>query len=298
MNTLAQVLRNKRKPETEYDTRIQALIARLEQAVKLAETQAKNLQSGKAYDAFNPAEKVAKRVAEEQITEYRTMVGEKVQKIIDDTEKEKKQMLADTKNAMQDMANVFQKELDIVLKSVEHEAHSQMKMCTERFAVQEKSIESTRIDLKDKMLTFFTSMKNKVDTLRGPKGEDGAKGKDGKNGSPDNGKQIATKLNTTTESVEMKVIKGLESKIQSIKSIARAKSGGGMGNTVFKTFSCNGVLTTFTLDYAPSSGGNAIILIYQGQVLENGTHFTVSGKTITTTFTPDNGTTLFAWSIR
>lgn len=73
--------------------------------------------------------------------------------------------------------------------------------------------------------------------------------------------------------------------------------GGGMGNVIFKTFSVGISTTTLTLDQEPTSFGDALILIYQGQMLENNRHFTISGRIITLTFTPQNDTTIFAWMI-
>ncbi len=83
------------------------------------------------------------------------------------------------------------------------------------------------------------------ESITGPKGEQGRPGRDGvdgkdstipgpmgpagKDGSPDEPLQIASKLNTTTESVEISVIKGLQDFLNRITSLAnkRVKTKGG-----------------------------------------------------------------------
>lgn len=142
--------------------------------------------------------------------------------------------------------------------------------------------------------------------LVGPKGDSiiGPKGEDGKDGSPDTPIQIADKLNTKEEIVEIKVIKGLQNWLNTLKQNIREKtvqkSGGGQGNWVTEPPSgaINDSNTTFTLSSNVASNGKALILLYQGQVLEPGNQFTISGRTITTTFIPETGTSLFAFYTR
>lgn len=116
-----------------------------------------------------------------------------------------------------------------------------------------------------------------------PRPKDGEPGKDG---SPDTAEQIADKLNTLEEKVDIKVIKGLKTyfdnfnkKIQGIKS--SQSSGGGMGNVVHKTFNVGSSTTSSSLDYKVAADGNAIWVYYNGQFLVKGTHYTVSNSTIT-----------------
>jgi hypothetical protein len=128
--------------------------------------------------------------------------------------------------------------------------------------------------------------------LRGEKGEAGPRGPKGASGDEQTPEQVVEKVNKSSKKIKPEQVEGLKEAF----SQRKGGGGGGMGSVVFKTFSASG--TSYTLDYNVASSSNAIILLYQGQVLENGTHFTISGKVITTTFTPDNGTTLFAWYIR
>jgi hypothetical protein len=117
--------------------------------------------------------------------------------------------------------------------------------------------------------------------------------------------QIADKLNTLKEKVEISVIKGLNKYLDNLRKSIREKTkfsggGGGMGNWVTESPSgtINGINTTFTIPSNVASNGKAIILLYNGQVQEYTNHFTVSGKTITMTFAPETGSTLFVMFIR
>jgi len=76
--------------------------------------------------------------------------------------------------------------------------------------------------------------KNGSDGLNGKNGEagkDGSDGKDGKNGSPDKPKEVAAKLDTLEDAVDMSVIKGLKYQIANLMNSIREKTvkqqGGG-----------------------------------------------------------------------
>jgi hypothetical protein len=108
-------------------------------------------------------------------------------------------------------------------------------------------------------------------------------GKDGNNGSSDKPEEIADKLNTLEEKVEIKVIKGLKNyfdninrKIQDVKS----SKGGGMGNVEHKTFSVGSTTTSSDIGSKVAASGNAIWVYYNGQFLVKGTHYTISGTII------------------
>lgn len=119
----------------------------------------------------------------------------------------------------------------------------------------------------------------------------------------EDGTEIATKLNETTETVEISVIKGLMKALEDlkreIKSVAQMKKqgggGGGMGNIQHETNAVSSATTTVTTQYSISQNGYGIIgAYYQGQLLFRGTHYTVGGdrKTLTLTFTPDDNTNI------
>ncbi len=121
----------------------------------------------------------------------------------------------------------------------------------------------------------------------------------GKDGSPDTPEEIAKKLNKTEESVKISVIKGLEIQIKNIiSSLREKKGGGGMGLPAHQSFNGDGSTTTFTLSNNVAAGGNALWAHYQGQYLVKTTHWTISGKTLTLTFTPENNTNIDILYIR
>ncbi len=66
--------------------------------------------------------------------------------------------------------------------------------------------------------------------------------------------------------------------------------GGGMGNVETQSTNLSSSTTTINLLHNISSNGKAIWFNYQGQQQQLGVHFTVSGKTITLLFTPDDNT--------
>lgn len=68
---------------------------------------------------------------------------------------------------------------------------------------------------------------NGKDGRDGEDGKDGRNGKDGKDGSPDTADQIADKLNTLEERVDVKVIKGLDNRLNIINKNAKQIKGGG-----------------------------------------------------------------------
>ena len=149
--------------------------------------------------------------------------------------------------------------------------------------------------------------------IPGPPGRDGKPGKDGKDsvvpgpqgiqgnpgkdGSPDSPEQVAEKLNTLEERVDIKVIKGLRRFLQNTQK-SGSKSGGGSGNWFTDNATGNGVTTAFTLTHSVASGGTAIVVLLQGQVQERTTHYTVSGKTVTFTTAPENGMAIHFWYTR
>ena len=83
-------------------------------------------------------------------------------------------------------------------------------------------------------------------------------------------------------------IRHLSSKI----ALGGVPSGGGMGNFTPFSLAGDGITTAFNLPAQPTQEGLAILAYYQGQWLQPVVHYSVSGKTITFTFTPDDNTTI------
>lgn len=135
-------------------------------------------------------------------------------------------------------------------------------------------------------------------SIRGPRGFNGndGVGKPGKDGSPDKPEQIAHKLNTLEGAIDQKVIKGLSLTLRNLfnglkeKNRSRSQGGGGIGNPQHETKNVSSATTTVTLSYGVAAGGRMIWAYYQGQNLVYGTHYTISGKTMTLLFTPQDST--------
>lgn len=74
-------------------------------------------------------------------------------------------------------------------------------------------------------------------------------------------------------------------------------SGGGMGNFRPIAFNGDGVTTEFTLSDVPTSDANALMVFIQGQYQHNGVHYSVSGKILTFSTAPEDGTYIEGWLI-
>lgn len=140
----------------------------------------------------------------------------------------------------------------------------------------------------------------KLTPRKGEKGDPGKDGKPGKDGSPDTANQIADKLNTTKETVDISVIKGLQKELASIKrEVARKErgggGGGGMGAVQHESTNVSSVTTQITTTFKIAGNGYAIMgAYYQGQLIMRGTHYTVGGdrKTLSLLFTPQDSTVI------
>jgi len=141
---------------------------------------------------------------------------------------------------------------------------------------------------------------NGRDGKDGDMGEKGKDGQDGVDGSPDEPLEIAEKLNTLEREVDMKVIKGLDKWMNSIKQLVKKKDsgGGGMGNVNNESFSVDSSTTTVTLSDNVASSSSAILVFYQGQMLPRDESYTISGKTIALLFTPQDNTFIDVWYVR
>ena len=129
--------------------------------------------------------------------------------------------------------------------------------------------------------------KKGIDGLDGINGVDGLSGKDGedgKDGSSDEPIEIAEKLNTLKEEVDIKVIKGLNNWMNNIKQLVKKKDSGGGGDIV-KAYdlssSLNGVTKIFTIPKV-----RKIISVHLSSVpgiLRETTDFTYTSNSITFT---------------
>lgn len=81
---------------------------------------------------------------------------------------------------------------------------------------------------------------------------------------------------------------------EEVKKVASQKQsgGGGMGNLQHESKAVSSGTTSVNTTYTVAGGGYAIWAYYQGQLIMRGVHYTVSGKTITLLFTPEDNTTI------
>ena len=103
--------------------------------------------------------------------------------------------------------------------------------------------------------------------------------------------KIAKKLNTLFEAIDWKVIRGLKKEFAKASG-PKQSGGGGMGNIQHETKAVSSATTTVATTYSIAGGGYAIWAYYNGQLIMRGTHYTVSGKTLTLTFTPQDNTSI------
>lgn len=133
----------------------------------------------------------------------------------------------------------------------------------------------------------------------GERGPQGLKGEKGDSGSPDTPKQVAEKLNTLEDAVNMSVIKGLKEAFVGVNRAiiangSRRSGGGGMGNIQHEHSSISSATTTVSTTYKIAGAGFALWVFYNGQMIARGTDYTVSSdqKTLTLSFTPQDTTVL------
>lgn len=142
---------------------------------------------------------------------------------------------------------------------------------------------------------------DKGDSIVGPKGDNGKDGKDAPMPSVDSlVSSVLAELKKGEKPEKTLSIADIKDLAETLKVIRMEISrqnrkgggggGGGMGNAVTQTTALTSGTTTITLTSRVASNGKAIWFNYQGQQQAYGTHFTVSGNTITLLFTPDDNT--------
>lgn len=179
-----------------------------------------------------------------------------------------------------------------------------------------RTLDSTleKVDRRLEQVKDGKDGRNGKDGLDGLDGKDGRDGKDAdeasllstlKAGLPtkeDIANEVVSNGEKTRDSLELlqgeerldkKAIKGLEeefAKLSEKMNLIRRGSIGGGGRALrlldFQ-FTGDGVTTSFTLPHEPSGKGKAIWIYYNSAWLQPTTHYTLAGKTLTLTFTPE-----------
>jgi hypothetical protein len=190
-----------------------------------------------------------------------------------------------------DLSNKLKVLASILEESAQKEATNAQKELT---SVSQQAI--------DQVTRAVEAVLTDIERFRGPQGrpgnpgapglpgKPGTPGKPGLNGSPDTPEQVVTKVNAAG-GVKITAVEGLPEALKRAKKDGGGSSkGGGMGNTQHETYPLSASSTTITLNHSPANNGRAIWFHYQGQYQVYGTHYTVSGRTITLLFTPTDGT--------
>lgn len=220
---------------------------------------------------------------------------------------------SDELQAIRDKYNTI---LSEILQDFQEETNDLRSFISEFEAKQSQLYDSRIESLTAREQELVNSIQEKIDQVKNLKGDKGDTPTpeeltaliktllpEEEDDEEEDGTEIATKLNETTETVEISVIKGLMKALEDlkreIKSVAQIKKqgggGGGMGNIQHETNAISSATTTVTTQYSISQNGYGIIgAYYQGQLLFRGTHYTVGGdrKTLTLTFTPDDNTNI------
>jgi len=111
----------------------------------------------------------------------------------------------------------------------------------------------------------------------------------------------ALELLQDDERLDASAIKGLEEVMKKWMKDVDGKITTAVGSisvpsptnwTKHQSVSLSSGTTTYSLTEAPAHDGKACIVRYEGQVLDETTHYSFNGTDITLTFDPDNGTTL------
>jgi hypothetical protein len=141
------------------------------------------------------------------------------------------------------------------------------------------------------------------ETIVGPQGERGERGEKGEPGKDAEVETIIEKIKTVKFPLE--AVEGLHEELTSIKRTVREKKGGGSGGGGMgawqhetPTGAVNGSNTAFTASTNIASSGRALIVLINGQPQRLGTHYTVSGRTVTFSTAPETGDIVFFIYVR
>lgn len=103
-------------------------------------------------------------------------------------------------------------------------------------------------------------------------------------------KNVLDTISKLIEPLVEKHVAGVKNEMRTVSSRVAMGGGGGIGTPTPFSFTGDGLTTDFTLPDTPSGNGLAIWAYYNGQWLQPSSHFTVNGRTFSTTFTAEDGT--------
>lgn len=146
-----------------------------------------------------------------------------------------------------------------------------------------KDLQISLRKLKEETVAEIQRIFSDVERFKGEKGDQGIPGDKGDTGD-------SVKLEDILEEIKPELARIREE----VKKVASQKQsgGGGMGNLQHESKAVSSGTTSVNTTYTVAGGGYAIWAYYQGQLIMRGVHYTVSGKTITLLFTPEDNTTI------
>jgi len=227
------------------------------------------------------------------IKDIQTELDKMKKETLTSTDKEliekKKRELTELQNKAQALYSEFTEKTTQLILDVNDKTKRAITSVQQTSETVENNLEKTSTQIHGEIISVLNKAKTNIDKYQGPKGDEGDKGKDGSSDKPD---EIVKKINKADKKISIASIFGLSQEIVSIKQAIRRKAGGGggggMGNFIHQSFNGNGSITSFTLSNGVASEGRAIFVRYQGQLQVDTTHYSVSGKTLSLTFTPKN----------
>ena len=189
----------------------------------------------------------------------------------------------DTYNTLHDIIYTEFSTTQRKLKDIEQEGKAIVSFTKEELSSLDARINDIESGLRSRIDAVFAN----TERFKGEKGDPGVGIKGDKGDSVDKEEVVASIL----ESVKPEIL-AIRKEIQRISTAKQSNGGGGMGNIQHETKPLTAGTTSVNTSYAVAGGGYAIWAYYQGQLVMRGTHYTVSGKTITLLFTPEDGASL------
>ena len=298
MPSIKEILQKKNNPEGYWEDKLRMLVLEFENIKKEAlEGMKKEIENLKQEMIADPMKKLSER---EQMADFKTNIISYV---------------------FSDVVYLINDKIRSILREADEKIESSFEKINDEIDKAQISLQEIASLKNEKLKEDFDKFRSEIKIIKGERGE---RGEDGKN--PDVGeliplilekiktekailpslepKDVIKTINNSEEKISPVAIEGLIQELGELKIMIKERTrssnnGGGMGNVIHEQFSGNGVLTSFTLKHNIAGNGNAVIACrYQGQVQYLGDQFTISGKTLTTTFTPDDGTKIEITYIR
>jgi hypothetical protein len=227
-----------------------------------------------------------------------------VQRVKENVEKYKSDSTKRIDNSLSEMFRSSEQKVTRQLNLLSTQNNAEYKRYVRELEKAKAELASARAQFDTDTSYILSELKQKVaaaQLLKGDKGETGKPGKDADEPKIVNNLKVFCQA-YITDAIEKAsgVIKKLifldiQKELEKLRADIRQVSsktmmgGGGMGTIKYFKFTCDDTTTAFTLPDRPTQEGNAVFAFYQGQRLHPTDHYTVSGTTITTTFTGETG---------